>query len=294
MKHIINKLSFLLLSIILVAGACNKDDHHFGDMTAPSKPVLNIAVTGKDDAHPDGDGSGAVNISVQSQNGINYKIDFGDGEAPKTSTNSSIHYQYKHTGTKKFTITVMVYGKGGVSSTNSSEISVFRAFEPNPELVTMLTNNSSKKWRVDKDAPGHLGVSDASTFTPAWWAAGPNEKDGLGIYDDVYTFTAQGNVFEHTTNNDIFGKKEYLTDFDPSLSGTGDFTLTGPKAANYTTTFSYDGSATEEFIIFSGKGHLGMYLGAHKFQVLERSATHMSLRCLQDPGAWYVKIVAID
>jgi hypothetical protein len=294
MKNILNKLSVLLLCILLAAGACNKDDHQFGDMVAPTKPVLALTVNGKNDAHPDGDGSGTINLNIQSENGINYKVDFGDGEPPKVSTTNEFTYQYKHTGVKKFTVTVIVLGKGGISSTNSEEVSVYREFEPNPELVTMLTNNSSKKWRVDKDAPGHLGVSDVSAFTPDWWGAGPNEKAGLGIYDDVYTFTAQGNVFEHTTNNDLFGKMEYLKDFDPALSGTGDYTLSGPTAAGYSTTFTYDGNATDEFIVFSGKGHLGMYLGTHKFQVLERTATHMTLRCVQDPGAWYVKIVAID
>ncbi|GEP93427.1 hypothetical protein SAMN05660909_05312 [Chitinophaga terrae (ex Kim and Jung 2007)] len=294
MKHIINKLLVPVLGFMLVAMASCEKEYHFGDLTTPAKPVLNITVVGKDATHPNGNGSGNINVNIQSQNGINYKVDFGDGEAPQTSTTSEFSYQYKHTGIKTVTVSVTVYGKGGVSSTNSETITVYREFEPNPELVTMLTNNGAKKWRVDKDASAHLGVGDAASMVPGWWGAGPNEKAGLGIYDDVYTFTAQGNVFEHTTNNDLFGKKEYLKDFDPSLTGTGDFTLTGPTAASYTTTFSYDGSATEEFIIFSGKGHLGMYLGAHKFQILERSATHMTLRCVQDPGAWYVKIIAIE
>ncbi|PSL50327.1 hypothetical protein CLV51_1011672 [Chitinophaga niastensis] len=284
----------LFLATLLLLSSCKKDDYSFGDVITPSKPALNISVVGKDATHPYGDGSGSILLSVTADHAFNYKVDFGDGQPAKIATSNEFAYQYKHTGNKQFTITVTAAGKAGVSSVNTADLTVYRAFTPDPGLVTMLTNNSSKKWRVDKDAPGHLGVSDAAVFTPAWWAAAPNEKAGLGIYDDVYTFTAAGNVFSHKTNNDLFGKKEYLVDFDPTLTGTGDYTLTGPKAADYTETFGYDGSATEEFITFSNKGHLGMYLGVHKYQVLERTDTHMSLRCLQAPGAWYVKLIAIQ
>lgn len=285
---------FLLAVILLFASGCDKNDYSFGDLTTPGKPVLTITINGKDATHPYGDGTGNIQLSINSEHAYNYKVDFGDGQQPKTGTVSNISYGYKHTGTKKFTITVIASGKAGISSSSTVDVEIYRAFTPNPDLVKMLTNNGIKKWRVDKDAPGHLGVSSADVLTPAWWAAGPNEKDGLGIYDDVYTFNASGNVFTHTTNNDLFGKKEYLKDFDPTLTGTGDYTLSGPKAAEYTETFGYDGSATTEFITFPVKGHMGMYLGTHKFQVLERTDTHMTLRCVQDPGAWYVKIIAIQ
>lgn len=290
----IKLLAPVLLLVLMVMSSCHKDDYRFGDIITPSKPVLNIDITGKDATHPNGGGEGTITLNVVADNTINYRVDFGDGKPAQTSTANSFRYQYDHTGIKTLTVTVTVYGKAGNFSTNAQEITVYRAFEPDPALVTMLTNNGTKKWRVDKDTPGHLGVSDAAVFDPAWWAAGPDEKAGLGIYDDVYTFTANGNVFTHETNNDIFGSKEYLKDFDPSLTGEGDYTLTGPKAAAYTETFGYDGSATTEYITFSSKGHLGMYKGVHKYQVLERTATQMTLRCLQTPGAWYVKIIAIQ
>ncbi|CAL1516718.1 hypothetical protein [Chitinophaga sp. MM2321] len=284
----------LFVATLLLLSSCQKDDYKFGELTTPSKPVLTVTVVGQDATHPMGDGSGAVLLAVASDHAFNYKVDFGDGLPAVIATSSEFQYIYKHTGNKAFTITVIASGKAGNSSSNAADVEVYRAFEPNPELVTMLTNNSSKKWRVDKDAAGNLGVSDVAVFTPAWWAAGPNEKAGLGIYDDEYTFTASGNVFTHKTNNDLFGKKEYLTDFDPTLTGTDDYTLTGPKASDYTETFGYDGSPTEEYITFSNKGHVGMYLGVHKYQVLERTDTHMTLRCVQAPGAWYVKLIAIQ
>ncbi len=286
-------IHFLFLAALLMLGSCRKTDQKFGDISTPAKPALSITIVGKEATHPDGDGSGKITLVVNSGNAFNYRVDFGDGTSPQMSTSNTFAHGYPHIGTKQFTITVIASGKAGVSSTTSETITIYRAFTPNPELVTMLTGNGTKKWRVDKDAPGHLGVSAGDVFFPAWWAAGPNEKNGLGIYDDVYTFNSTNNQFTHTTNNDIFGKKEYLVDFDPTLTGSDDYTLKGPAAASYTETFGYDGDANTEYITFSKKGHLGMYLGVHKYQVLERSDTRMSLRCLQAPGAWYVKIIAI-
>ncbi|MRG44976.1 hypothetical protein GFS24_07615 [Chitinophaga sp. SYP-B3965] len=282
-----------ILMVLLVFSSCKKADRKFGPLVTPSKPELTVTVIGKDATHPTGDGSGTVKVVATSTNAINYKVDFGDGLPALLTTNNEWTYKFSHTGTKKLTITVIASGKAGISSSNSTEIEIFRAFVPNPALVTMLTNNGTKKWRVDKDAGGHLGVSDAAVNIPAWWSAGPNEKAGLGIYDDEYTFSVTGNTFSHKTNNDMFGQKQYFKDFDPTLTGEGDFTLTGTKAADYTESFGYDGSPTTEIITFANKGHMGMYFGVHRYQVLERSATKMTLRCLQAPGAWYVKIIAI-
>ena len=285
----------IFVAILFTLSSCKKEDKTFGALTTPSKPVITVTLAGKDANNPFGDGSGKIIVSVASDHAFNYKVDFGDGKAPQISTSNEFSYTYSlPTGNSNLTITAMASGTAGISSTNTTDIEIYRAFTPNPELVTMLTNDGVKKWRVDSSTAGHLGVGPGNTFTPDWWAAGPNEKSGLGIYDDVYTFNSTGNVFTHTTNNDIFGKKEYLVDFDPTLTGTGDYTLRGAAAASYTESFGYDGDANGEYITFSHKGHLGMYLGVHKYQVISRSATNMMLRCVQSPGAWYVKIIAIQ
>ncbi len=290
------KIIFPLLAMMLLSFlGCKKQDKTFGPLDTPSKPVLEISLLGKDNTHPNGDGSGNIILKVTSDKAISYKVDFGDSKPVKINTSNVFNYNYSlPTGNNVLTITVSALGKGGSISTNSQQITIFRAFDPKPELVSMLTGTGTKKWRVDKDDPGNLGVGPAEAMTGEWWSAAPNEKAGLGIYDDIYTFTQSTLTFTHTTNNDLFGKKEYLKDFDPSLTGTGDYTLTGPAAASYTEAFGYDGGAGGvEYITFANKGHLGMYLGVHKYQVISRTNTKMYLKCLQDPGAWFVKIVAV-
>lgn len=288
-------LSVLALMVVCLFG-CKKEDKTFGPLTSPSKPVIDLTLIGKDAENPNGDGSGKIVLKATSENAISYKVDFGDGLPPVISTSDVFTHSYTlPTGNNELTITVFALGRAGIVSTSSMNITIYRAFTPDPELVTMLTGDGTKKWRVDKDEPGNLGVGPDVATTPEWWSAAPNEKAGLGIYDDIYTFDQSSLTFTHSTNNDIFGKKEFLKDLDPSLTGEGDFTLSGAAAASYSEKFGYDGGPNgEEYITFSNKGHLGMYLGVHKYQVISRSADQMFLKCMQAPGAWFVKIIAVQ
>jgi hypothetical protein len=286
-------LSILFCSLIALT-SCKKEDKTFGELTTPDKPVIDVQVVGKTTAAPFGDSTGKIIVTITSANAINYKVNFGESATDSLGTKNVWSYSYSHTGLKSFVVTVTTTGKGGVASTSTStSFSVYKKFTPSAELVTMLTNDASKTWKVDSTAYGHFGVGPANSFNAEWWNAPANDKAGLGIYDDEYTFTKIGNLFAHKTNNSIFGKKEFLTDFDPSLTGAGDFTLLGATAANYNDGFGYTGDATSESIVFFGKGHLGLYVGAHVFKILNRSATNMTLRYIgKDGNAWYVKIKA--
>jgi len=286
--------SSFMLSTLLMLSSCKKEENTFGDLTPPAKPAIAVQVVGKTTAAPNGDGSGKVIVTITSANGINYKVDFGDGTTSSTTTSNIIEHGYSHVGVKDITITAIVSGKAGLSSTGTTTFSILRNYVPPAELVTMLTNDASKTWKVDSVQAGHFGVGPAGSFTADWWQAGPNEKAGLGIYDDEFTFTKTGNTFAHKTNNSLFGKKEYLTDFDATLTGSGDYTLIGATAANYSEAFAYDGVGSAEYLVFTTKGHMGLYVGSHRYQILTRTATQMWLRCIgKDGNAWYVKIKAI-
>ena len=165
---------------------------------------------------------------------------------------------------------------------------------PSSEFVKMLTNDTNKTWAVDFEIPGHFGVGSLDRDTPELWSAGVNDKANVGIYDDRYNFTKAG-VFTHKTNNTIFGKGKYLTDFDPALSVDGDYTLTGNSAADYSESVTYEVQDSKEYINFSTKGHMGLYLGSHKYEVLNRTNDKMYLRYIgKDNLAWYVKIKAVS
>jgi hypothetical protein len=295
MSKNIKCIAGILFSLLLTVSSCTKEDKTFGDLSAPTAPVIDVQVVGKTTAAPHGDSSGKVIVTITSTNAINYKVSFGEGGADSISTKNQFSHGYSHIGLKTLNVTVTTTGKGGIgSTTTSAAFTVYRKFTPNADLVTMLTNDASKTWKVDSAAPGNIGVGPIATFTSDWYNAAPNEKVGLGMYDDEFTFTKGTTTFTHKTNNSLFGHKENLKDFDGTLTGTGDYTLLGSTAATYSETFSYDGTSTTEFIVLGAKGHMGLYVGGHKYQILSRSATNMYLRCVgTDGNAWYVKIKAI-
>lgn len=295
MSKNIKCIAGILFSLLLTVSSCTKEDKTFGDLSAPTAPVIDVQVVGKTTAAPHGDSSGKVIVTITSTNAINYKVSFGEGGADSISTKNQFSHSYSHIGLKTLNVTVTTTGKGGIgSTTTSAAFTVYRKFTPNADLVTMLTNDASKTWKVDSAAPGNIGVGPIATFTSDWYNAAPNEKVGLGMYDDEFTFTKGTTTFTHKTNNSLFGHKENLKDFDGTLTGTGDYTLLGSTAATYSETFSYDGTSTTEFIVLGAKGHMGLYVGGHKYQILSRSATNMYLRCVgTDGNAWYVKIKAI-
>ena len=293
MSNNFKNIAIVFFASIFTIIGCKKEDKTFGGLTPPATPVITVDIVGKTTANPTGDGSGKIVVTVNAANAINYKVDFGDGTSSATSTNNKAEHTYSFIGVKDFTVTAIASGKAGLSSTASTVISLKKDYTPPADLVTMLTNDASKTWTVDSMAFAHFGVGPVGTFTPDYWPAPVNAKAGLGIYDDEYTFTKAGNVFSHKTNKSIFGKGEFLTDFDPALSASGDYTLIGDKAGDYSETFSYDGAGADEFIEFQGKGHMGLYLGSHRYQILSRSATNMSFRYIGKDGlAWYVKIKA--
>lgn len=295
MSNNIKYTAVLLFSMLFSFSSCTKVDRTFGDLTPPSAPIIDVLVVGKTATAPYGDSTGKIIVTVTSSNAINYKVSFGDGGSDSVSTKNQWAYGYSHIGLKSLVITVTTTGKGGLASTAvSTSFSVYRKYIPNPDLVTMLTNDASKTWQVDSAAAGNVGVGPIGTFTPDYYTAAPNEKAGVGMYDDAFTFTKSTNTFTHKTNNSLFGHKENLKDFDATLTGTGDYTLLGIKAAAYSEGFSYDGTGATEYITFASKGHMGIYVGGHKYQILSRTATQMSLRYIgTDGNAWYVKIKSI-
>ena len=81
--------------------------------------------------------------------------------------------------------------------------------------IRFLAGTSSKQWRIDNTVPAHFGCGPSGTTGTEWWAAAPDEKAAVGLYDNRVTFT-----------------NEYGYTFDPGESGTL-YVNTGVTAAPY-------------------------------------------------------------
>lgn len=72
-----------------------------------------------------------------------------------------------------------------------------------------LYGKTSKTWVLDSEANGHIGCGPDQANAAGWWAAGPDEKAGFGLYDDEITFYADGKyVFNPGADGKIYINKE--------------------------------------------------------------------------------------
>src|SRR5690242_4052655 len=80
MKRNINNLLYTALMLIAISG-CKEKEYTLGDLTPPTDVTISTVVVGQDAAHPDGNGSGDVQITVSGKNAIAYKVDYDASDA---------------------------------------------------------------------------------------------------------------------------------------------------------------------------------------------------------------------
>ena len=308
----------LLASFAMVAfTACKKDKGgELGDLTAPANVTVVAEPAGKDASHPNGDGTGVVNISVTSDYALGYKVDYDSTDAPAWSVipRGTGTHKYITPGLHTYTITVVVAGKGGVTTTVYTTVTVQSDFEPDPVIVTDLTADASKTWYVDKDVPGHLGVGpyDAGSIRPEWWAAGVNEKVACCncFYTARYTFTKTGaNAYSLavSTPDGAFTKTGALTSLPgipatgaeacyPYSGGTSNFSFAPASSGAPIVGQNGNFGSTQTSIVLNGPNANTTFIGygatLKEYEILSITPNAMQLRVqgTETSNAWYIKL----
>ena len=312
MRIALNYFSALLLLLILVS-SCKKKEYSLGELTAPSEILINTEIAGADAAHPNGDGSGDVKISITGKNALSYKVDYDASDAVDLVflPNGSTTKKYTKLGLNTYRITAVAYGRGGTATTVTKDIQVQSNFTPDPAIVQNLTGGASKTWAVDKSIPSHFGVGPWSTgsITPEWWSASVNEKVACCncFYTTTFTFTkgAGGNYTLNVTSPDgAFTKTGALSGGLPGVPGTGDEACYGgytggSSGFSFVPSSSGIGAATpstKTAIQLSGTNTFVGYGAVLKeYEILTITATAMYLRVqgTETGNAWYLKLKAI-
>jgi len=307
MKHAI-KYGFIL-ALLLFIGSCKKKEYSIGDLSAPSDVTINTTLVGVDATHPNGNGSGDVDITLTGKNVLAYKIDYdaSDGISFQNLPTGKVTRKYTKIGLNTYRITVVAYGPGATATTVTKDIQVRSDFTPAASIVTDLTGNSSKTWKVDKDIPAHFGVGPWSTssVTPEWWSAGINEKVACCncFYSASFTFTktATGFTLTTTTPDGAFTKTGDLAGGLPGIPATG-----GEACYSYgggTSSFSFvpassgiGGTTTKTAIQLGGNNTFIGYGALQKeYEILSITANTLYLRVqgTETGNAWYIKLKAI-
>ena len=93
------------------------------------------------------------------------------------------------------------------------------------DVTDPLYGKTSKTWVLDSEANGHLGCGPDQANAAGWWAAGPKEKAGYGLYDDEITFYADGKyVFNPGADGKIYINKD-VTAIGPGTTQSEDYDI---------------------------------------------------------------------
>lgn len=310
MKTKIKYLFASIFALIMLFVSCTEEEYSLGDLTAPSNIVIDVEIVGQDANSPNGDGSGDVIISVTADDALAYKIDYGTSETPNfvAIKNGKATKKYTSTGVNDYRITAVVYGKGGSSSNLTKDITVRSDFNPNPQIITDLTNDASKVWVVDKDVTGHFGVGpwESASTTPVWWSASVNEKVASANCFYTATFTFAKNVSNNTFTLDVnspdgaFTKTGELAGGLPGIPASGDEGCYpfGGGSSPFSFVPSSSGvpasaPSTQTGILLGGNTtYIGYGATQKEYEILVITPTYMYLRVqgTQTGNSWYLKL----
>lgn len=303
MKNI-KYLNIVILLFVTIFMGCQENDYTFGDIIAPSNIQISAEIIGADATNPNGDGSGEVKFTATADNAVSYKFIYKGGEAVAPSGEHSVIFS--ELGLNTYTVTVVASGTAGVSSSNSIEVDVLATYAPPADLKTKLfgfdpanpSATTSKTFKIQSAKPGHFGLGPVAGTVPAeWYGAGPDEKAGLGMYDDRFTFSSDG-TFTHVTNGDIFGRDPMIYN---DLGNAGAGTVNGADVENfpfadYMENYTLTAPGGVETITVSGTGFIGYYTGGnHQYEIFDRSVANEFLLRTTDGNNefdWWFILVA--
>lgn len=304
MKNIKYILGILLVNVLLFS-SCQEDDVEVGTLAAPTNIEISFAYlddTNNDGVIDDTDeetvapglGSGSLRFTATANSAT--AIHFVIQNQTKLAQGGSVLHDFTVLGNNTYDVTAIAFGTGGLSTSKTIQVEVLSLYEPPADLVEMLHANSSRTWRIKNEAARHFGLGPAGGDDPfQFFGANPDDKVGVGMYDDRYTFNVDG-TFTHITNGDVFGREVLINE----LGGAGGGSSDGADILNYgfddyTEQWSLTAPGGVETISLTGLGFIGYYVGGdHKYKILSRSANEMVIYTLDGNGEfnWGFTVIA--
>ncbi|MBO4801685.1 MAG: hypothetical protein J5545_07450 [Bacteroidaceae bacterium] len=161
-----------------------------------------------------------------SAKGMNPVWYFADARNNPYSTVNGLQKIYASAG--DYTVEMRLMNANGVSDeAKTYTFHIDNTIMDFTRYITLLSggaSDSEKEWRMDNAVAGHFGCGPSGTTGTEWWSADPDNKAGIGIYDNRIRF---GSAYDYT--------------FDPGEAGT--------MYVNVGTTVfdQYKNGATEDF-----------------------------------------------
>lgn len=292
LKHkSLKALGLLAIMAWLPFTGCEKETYTLGD--APSQADADFSFA------PSADNDNIIEFTANpSMSGTNSYWDFGNNSK---ATGAKATATYPFAGT--YTVTHTVSASGGIVTT-TKDVTIAQddpSLIENP-LFDILTGGPDgpgfKTWVIDSNNAAHFGVGPnpigAAGRYPEWYAAGPNEKTGAGMYDDRYTFSIQGFTFDMVTNGDVYVNSAHagIPPFDDTTaSPVADFIANFPDQLGETWTLEEDGDTT---ISISGSAMIGYWAGSREYEVVIIEENELFLRYVDQINtnlSWYIRLI---
>ncbi|SEK26297.1 Glycosyl hydrolases family 16 [Aquimarina amphilecti] len=299
MIHTYKKI--LLLIILATFLGCQDDDAELGTILPPSNLQIDAVIE-------DGQ-TGNVTITPRADDALNFHVFFTqNGDPLVAKPGESLTFRYTQSGQYSVFITVVAFGTGGTSSSQTIELDLDVRLFIDQETLQMIGGDGNKRWVWDRSVGGHFGVGPTTNDFPEFFSASPNQLDPC-IYDDVLTFSYDANdnySFELTTGdaNQSFMNWAEVTRFFPNDTPTQFVDecrdITDQIATN--TSFVIFENEEGKRIISVENSMLSYWSGAMEYEVIELTADKLSVRGIQEVSsdfgggqlAWYHTFVPED
>ncbi|WP_430906029.1 glycoside hydrolase family 16 protein [Maribacter sp. 2-571] len=280
--------------------SCQEDEPTLDAVIVPSNLTVNTLVAD--------DQSGNVTVTPSAENALNFHVIFNQGEDPVVISNGeSASFRYTRSGQFSTPITVIAFGKGGVSSSTTVNVDMDVRLFIDEETLRLIGGDGAKRWVWDRTVGGHFGVGPLTNSFPEFFSAGPNQLNSC-LYDDVLVFSYDENdnygyTLEPGEGNEIFMNWTEVNRFFPDATPQqfADECRDITDQAVFDTSFviieNEDGTRTLDV----GSSFLSYWsVIPGQYEILELSENRLALRGISqpfngdDPLAWYSVFVPED
>jgi hypothetical protein len=288
LKTIIMKnIQFLLLSLFafLLTVSCKKYEPALGDPPKPEDAAYTYSASATS--------NNIIEFRATNPNVI-AKWDLGNG---LSADGTNVRGIYPYAGTYSVKLTIFTKG-GSVSSTQQIQIAQTDFTLLDNPLFNSLTGGINgpgfKTWHIDSLVPAHFGVGPDPVGTagnyPQWWAAGANDKENVGLYDDRYTFYLNEFKFDMLNNSSVYVHNSLAANFPGSYQNLGDYTAPYDNKIGETWTLTEGNDTT---LSISNDAFIGFYSGVHTYKIIALTDTSLWLQYKHHAGGlmWYLKLI---
>jgi len=270
------------LLMLFVVTACSPEE-----WTSPSQNGIPLASEMK--ATIDVDQS--INqVTCTTDNDACYPIWIFDGD--EYSTVNGVSKIYSKAGT--YEVEMKLGNANGISDGSITKtFTIDNTIVDFSSFISRMAGDSLKEWVIAGSEDGHLSCGESGSDGTNWYSAAANEKEGMGIYDNILTFKNDKTyIFDPGENGTVYVNVGCSLFSEYNTSGS-DFTV---PVETQNTSYSFDVEGDDVFLTLSAQT-LFPYIpyddsyNNPKFRIVKLTSDRMELIADNGSIAWHFILV---